>query len=79
MADLTPTEACLFAILADGRPHARDELRRCIGDDMSGPALLRQHVHNLRRKLPPGEGLVCVFHRRRLCYQWVGVLPGAGT
>ena len=48
---LTPTEARILAVLADGKPHARGVLMRCLDDDLAGPGALRIHIHRLRQKL----------------------------
>lgn len=59
-AGLTPTERALFAALADGRPRPARRLLRLLPDpDGAEPQTLRQHLSNLRRKLPAGVRVFC--------------------
>lgn len=50
---LTPTQRRLLDVLADGRQHTAEELRTCLGDEMGDPALLRNTIAIMRRRLRP--------------------------
>jgi len=60
---LSPTEARLFALLADGRFHGHAELRSCLWDDLAGGGAVWAHVRRLRIKLD-GTGLDVAGERR---------------
>jgi hypothetical protein len=72
----TKTEIAILNRLSDGRMHARRELRSLI-DEQSSYSNLSDHVSNIRKKLPPGEDIVCVARYRRLNYQHVRLLKTA--
>lgn len=72
----TPTQARILAALADGLPHGRAELRRCLFDEMGHPSNLNYHVRQIRHRLPPGEALVCELYRGTICYRHVRLLVG---
>lgn len=55
---LTPTQRRMWNVLKDGEPHSRDELSRCLNDDMALVAVTRQHISILRRKLKPLDLLI---------------------
>ena len=69
----TNTETKLLSTLSDGRLHARRELRLLI-DEYAGYETLKNHISKIRKKLPPGEDIVCVARYRRLNYQHVRLL-----
>lgn len=52
----TQTEYRMLEVLKDGKPHAVDELHKCLWDDQSQRSAVRFHVSNLRTKLNK-EGL----------------------
>lgn len=61
MPDFTPTETRILNLLADGKPHARDELLACLWDELSGKAALLTHLTRIRRKLEPfGQTIRCL-------------------
>lgn len=76
---LTPTERRILDLLADGLPHSREELARCLPDDLASPSSVGRHLTGIRRALPPGEAVLAVYHRRTLHYQHVILLPCVGT
>ena len=72
----TPTQQRLLAVLADGQPHTRAELRAQLHDELGSPSNLWYHVHQIRRRLPPGETIVCEIHRSTIKYRHVRLLTG---
>lgn len=75
VAEFTPTEQRMLALLADGQPHPRSMLRACLYDDAGAVSNIQPHLSRIRRKLRRrGEGIVCVIWERRICYQHVRLL-----
>jgi hypothetical protein len=76
----TPTQRRILAVLADWQPHAREELHRCLNDDLGSLANLWAHVSNIRKALQPlGEDVVCVRHLGVICYRKVRLAKPAGA
>lgn len=74
----TPTQMKLLAVLADGEPHSRDELIRCL-DETADARNLKTHICNLRGKLRRvGHDVVCQYVRRGLHYRHVVPYRGWG-
>lgn len=74
----TPTEARLLAVLADGQPHKRDELFRCLGDELAKPTAVNVHFSQMRRRLhAKGQDVLCRSHGHYLTYQHVRLLAGS--
>ena len=72
----TPTQRMLLDALADGLPHKRDDLRRMIDPALAERGTLQAHLSNIRRTLRPrGQNILCIWHNRGFCYQWVSLLP----
>jgi hypothetical protein len=79
-ANHTPTQRRMLAVLADGLPHRREEQAACLHDDLAPTGAIRFHLANLRKSLQPqGLDILCVFHRRTLCYRLAGVVSLLGT
>lgn len=74
MRGLTPTERCIMERLSDGQPHTRRELHECLPDDLGALGNIKTHISNIRKKLPRAEEIVCVLHKRTICYRHVMVL-----
>jgi hypothetical protein len=73
---LPPVQARMWAVLRDGQPHTPEELHACLYDERGAASNIRAHLTAIRRELRArGETVKCVIHRRRACYQWVGVRP----
>ena len=72
----TPTEQKILDILADGRPHSREELKKLLPDgEMNGKKALPGHITNLRKKLNPiGESVLCELHKRQIHYRHVRLI-----
>ena len=60
MPEFTPTEKRILQALADDRGHSKQELDRCLGDELAGYNTLSVHITNIRRKLLPiGQTIYC--------------------
>lgn len=75
----TPTEQKILAVLADGLPHHKTELKRAIDPetpDMIDSNVLSMHITRIKTKLEKiGETVVCrSIIGRRLAYQHVRLL-----
>jgi hypothetical protein len=46
----TPTERRILALLSDGFLHSKNELRKCLNDDLSEDGV-KFHIWSLRKKL----------------------------
>jgi DNA-binding response OmpR family regulator len=65
---MTPTQAKMLEMLADGKMHSLDELRSCLPDELGGNCNVRVHVSRIRKQLRPSGGdIVC----RSSYYCWV--------
>lgn len=74
----TPTELRMLALLADGLPHTREELRSCLFDDLSELSAIKRHISTIRRKIRPiGHEIICEMHHRTICYRHICLLPSA--
>lgn len=57
---LTRVHHRMLKILADGKPHSREELHSCLVDELGSVGTIRQHLHTMRKLLPKDEEIVCV-------------------
>lgn len=56
--EFTPTEKRILAILSDGKPHTREELKTALWDELGSIQNLAARMTYLRRKLGRrGEGI----------------------
>ena len=77
----TPAEQVILNLLADGKPHLRSEIWRCVpGSEKMTEQQMKDLVRDnanmmlssIRRKLKAaGESIVCVVIQRRMYYQRV--------
>lgn len=65
----TPTQARILACLSDGQPHTYDELYALLDDELAGDTVLAAHISNIRKILPSGHDIVCVWRNRRRMYR----------
>ena len=69
----TPTEQRIVTLLSDGKRHKRSEiLEMC--DELSADGAAYVHISNIRKKLPSGEDILCVFWQKSTWYQHVRLL-----
>ena len=74
----TATEARMMGVLADGRSHHRSELQKCLFDDLGSPRNVHPHLSSIRKKLKArGEGILCEYVHRRICYRYVRFVASA--
>ncbi len=70
----------ILAMLSDGRPHTREELRGCLWDELGTNDTVRHHIGQLRRELLlKGEDIVCRQSNGPLCYQHVKLLDSSAV
>ncbi len=74
---MTPTHQRMLKLFSDGLPHTRRELHACLDDELSALATIQYHISTLRKLLPAGEAIDCVFVNRRFCYRHVRLLASA--
>lgn len=76
LKDFTKTELRMLVLLADGKPHTRKELHKCLEDEMGPLVNIKPHIQAIKRKIQPhGEDIVCVLGQRRIIsYRRVKVL-----
>lgn len=71
----TKTQNAILAVLSDGQPHTREELHRCLPDDMTEMSAVRVHVCNIRKVLRlKGQDIVCELKNGRIHYRHVRIL-----
>lgn len=71
----TKTQNAILAVLSDGQPHTREELHKCLPDDMTELSAVRVHVCNIRKVLRlMGQDIVCELRHRKIHYRHVRVL-----
>jgi hypothetical protein len=74
----TVTEGKLLAVLADGLPHRREELRACLPDELGENSNFQRHISNIRKKIRPGGyDILCEFYQKTFCYRHIRLLPSA--
>lgn len=86
MLKFTPTQQKIIDLLADGRPHTKEEIYAAIGyddlcleDDPVKAINLRNHVSKLRKILEPvGQDVVCISTGWSCRYQQVRTLHQCG-
>lgn len=72
---LPPVQRKMLALLADGKPHSREELQACLADDLGSVRNVAPHVSMMRRVLRPnGEEILCELVANRICYRHVKLL-----
>lgn len=73
--EFTPTQTKILNLLADGKPHTKNEVRMTIGDEFTSDATLRMHISNIRIRLKNRcEDIVCRIDQRRAYYQHVRLI-----
>ncbi len=60
MPNITPTQTRMLEVLADGLPHTRQELHKCLNDELSPLTAIHDPISKLRKVLRPiGQDIVC--------------------
>ena len=76
MQNFTPTEQRMIDVLADGKPHRREELHACLGDELQPLTAIQMHICKMRKKLV-GHDILCVARNRSYYYQHVRIISTA--
>lgn len=57
---LTPVQSRILKVLDDGEPHSREELQKCLNDDLAPDTAVKWHINSLRVILAKrGRGILC--------------------
>ncbi len=68
----SPTQQRILNLLADGKPHSKDEIHELLEDDLAPVSAIHFHITQLRKKLEGrGQNILCVLHRRNAKFQQV--------
>ena len=71
----TPTQRRLLDVLSDGEVHDRDELVKCIGDELAVWKNVPPHLTAIRKKLRLNrQDIICQVVNRRFKYRLVGLV-----
>lgn len=71
----SPTQQDLMEVLADGRPHRRQELLDCLDDPEKSREMLKPYLYRLRKKLRvQGYDIDCVLKNRNVWFRLVGLV-----
>jgi len=74
----TPTQGTMLRVLSDGFPHTREELHRCLPDELGPLSNIRAHLTSIRKRIRPlGQDVICELVNRRICYRHVRLLASA--
>lgn len=72
VSELSVIQRRMLAVLADGLPHTRDELKLCLWDDLASYKAIWAHLVKIRKVLRPrNEDILCVYTKKTLKYQHV--------
>lgn len=71
----TPTQRRILDLLSDGVAHTKEELVKCLWDELAGPTILNQHISNIRDKLrPQGQDIINIQEQRVSYYRHVRIV-----
>ena len=74
----TPTQQRIVDLLSDGRAHTREEVQKCLVDELGPVENIRPHLTSLRKILRPhGKDIACQLLNRKSYYVLVRVLASA--
>jgi hypothetical protein len=75
----TATERRMLEVMSDGLPHSRDELWKCLADQLSKRQAIRPALSRLRIKLREiGEEVVCELHKQTIYYRHIRLITSRG-
>jgi len=70
----TPTQQRIMDLLSDGKPHCKDELQKCLSDELAGDTAVGFHLTAIRKVLSKrNEGVLCVLVNRKIAYRYVAL------
>ena len=72
--ELTHNEVKVMQVLCDGYPHMAEELIAVCPDPMMNRAAISACIRRLRKKLPPGQEIVCDYYLMKYRYRLVRLL-----
>jgi hypothetical protein len=73
----TATQRRVLALLSDGMPHTKEQIRACLHDDMGSLDNVKVFIYYLRRILPPGQAIICENTGKGTRYRHVRLLTSA--
>jgi hypothetical protein len=74
---LSPIQRKMLGVFSDGMRHSKDELYRCLNDDLAKDTAVNCHISKMRKVLRVmGEEIVCEVFERQFWYRHVLLLPG---
>lgn len=73
LEDLTQTERKVYNLLADGLPHAREEIHALLEDELSAMQAIKNHVSAVRKQVRKASYEI-VFDQRTLTYRMVQIV-----
>jgi DNA-binding CsgD family transcriptional regulator len=74
-AQWTPTQSRILKLLSDGMPHEREEIFKCLNDELSAKRVVFTHLSDIRRVLRPlGQDILTELFEGIPHYRWVVLL-----
>ncbi len=71
----TPTHKRMLKVLSDGMPHKKEELHKCLDDDLASVSCVRKHLSTLRSQLKKiNEDVICEYKDRSFFYRHIVLL-----
>ncbi len=77
MRRYTPTQQRILDLLSDGLAHSKRELFALLDDELAGRTAIRKHICLLRKLLPLGQTILCVYEKRQIMYRMVRFLSNS--
>ena len=71
MINFTRTELALLRVLSDGMPHTKEELAKCLWDDLASMRAIPAHMCNIRKKLREANRQETIVKRNDNLYDQV--------
>ena len=70
----TPLQERFMRLLSDGIAHSKREFFGLLDDDLAGPTAVKTQICLLRKRIPNGQAILCVWEGRSLKYRLVRLL-----
>ena len=78
VAEFSPTQTKILAVLSDGLPHRWEEIKQVLPNEQSDRHTLNSHLKTIRAKIRPrGQDIICQFILRQRQYRHVRLLHSA--